>query len=251
MQLASGIAASGSRDEAHQSLTFVLTIMSGDASIFSQPPSIDATSGVLSYVPNANAFGKTEWKIVLFDDGGTEKLAHTRGQNASEPRLITLDILPVNDPPSFSLLSEFIAASEGTSVPHPPTNFTAQVATGILAGPPDEAWQALSFSVTGFEGNQAFTAPPQISASGVLAMQITSAVSFRTVLNVSLHDDGQSERGGVPYSPTQEITVDFIAPPVSVTGLAVEQQNTSLVVSWTHADFSAAASLLGIVRHYR
>ena len=79
-------------------------------------------------------------------------------------------------------------------------------ASAILAGPANEAGQALDFIVSN-DNNALFSAAPAISATGVLTY--TAAANANGVANVtvSLHDNGGTANGGIDTSAAQTFTI--------------------------------------------
>jgi hypothetical protein len=131
--------------ESSQKLTFYVTLVSGDASVFAEAPSVDAATGQVSFEPAPNAYGNSTWRIVLADDGGAEKRGHTRGNNVSVAHILAVQVLSVNDAPSFAINKPnmtLLATGFTTAFWEP------SVVSEWKAGPPDEeASQTLSFSV--------------------------------------------------------------------------------------------------------
>ena len=85
--------------------------------------------------PYANGVGKVT--IVARDSFGTEY----GGDDEADPYVIDIVVIPVNDPPTASLRPEVYAVEDVGDVSVP------LFATNMSKGPPDEAWQTVSFSV--------------------------------------------------------------------------------------------------------
>ncbi|EKX49923.1 hypothetical protein GUITHDRAFT_104319 [Guillardia theta CCMP2712] len=83
-------------DEDWQNVTFHISFVEG-AELFERLAV--ESDGRADYLLTANMFGVAMIELVLVDDGGTAR----NGQNTSLPRLVTITVLPVNDPPTFSL----------------------------------------------------------------------------------------------------------------------------------------------------
>jgi hypothetical protein len=243
--IASGIAPSGPdrfTAEIGQRLSFHMSLVSGNASLFAAPPHLDPATGNLSFslVPNAN--GISTWDVVLIDDGGAEKRAHTRGQNVSEAKRLVVDVISVNDPPSFSYKPNIIifAYSNTSSLSE------AGVVFDWRAGPPDEeATQHLTFSVQTFPLPQAsvwISKPTINTVDGSLSLQIDSSVPFETVLTITLQDDGSILHGG-RNTVSHNVTMWFVPRPQPVVNLAIFQRTEKqLDVKWAHADVTRSAS---------
>ena len=76
----------GAANEAHQGLFFEITFLSGNASFFSQQPSINAQTGTFSFEVSNQAEGTVELLIQLTDNGGTDD----GGVDTSPPVTVTI-----------------------------------------------------------------------------------------------------------------------------------------------------------------
>ena len=83
----------GPADEASQTLTFVLSGV--DAAFFDVTPTIDATTGEVTFRPKADVAGTTTATVVLVDSGGTAD----GGVDTSASKILTIQVTPSNDPP--------------------------------------------------------------------------------------------------------------------------------------------------------
>eukprot|EP00960_Hanusia_phi_P031378 749264-Hanusia_phi.AAC.3 len=83
-------------DEDWQVLTFHVSFTEG-SELFERLTV--ESDGSASYALTANMFGRAVIELLLVDDGGTAR----NGHNTSLPKQVTITILPVNDPPTFSL----------------------------------------------------------------------------------------------------------------------------------------------------
>lgn len=66
------------------------------ADYFTQMPTI-SDEGVLTFQAAPDVFGRFQFELLLTDDGPTD--ASRGDQNVSDPKTITIDVLPINDPP--------------------------------------------------------------------------------------------------------------------------------------------------------
>jgi hypothetical protein len=219
--------------------------VSGNGSVFAEAPSVDAATGQLSFKPAPNAYGNSTWRIVLADDGGAEKRGHTRGKNVSVARMLEVEVLSVNDAPSFSISKPnmtVLATGFTTSFWEP------SLVSDWKAGPPDEeASQTLSFSVHTDAGLPAsvWASKPAVSLNGSLSMQIASDTSFETVLRIVLRDDGGTRFGGNDTF-ARDVQVYFIAVPEAITNLALTQTvERQLDITWSHVDTNRSSATLG------
>ncbi|HPH96017.1 MAG TPA: Ig-like domain-containing protein [Anaerolineaceae bacterium] len=130
---ASNISA-GPANESSQTVSFQLS--GYDAGLFSGQPAISA-SGDLTFTPAADANGSTTLIVALKDDGGMDH----GGTDTSATQTLDIQILPVNDAPSFSSEANVIVSEDSGS------QVFAGWASAIKAGPPDESTQPLSFDI--------------------------------------------------------------------------------------------------------
>jgi len=147
------------------------------------------TDGSFTYTPPPNFNGPYSFTYVAND-----------GTQNSAPATVTITVNPVNDPPSFTLAGSNVNATaplQSVSVPN--------WATNISAGPPDEAGQALTFTVTN-DNNAAFAQQPAIDAAGTLTFQTLTQATTVTV-TVVLKDNGGTANGGDDTSASQQFTI--------------------------------------------
>ena len=142
------------------------------------PYTLAASGAVLEYLPNADYNGADAFTFTAFD--GT-----VLGNTAT----ISVTVNAVNDAPSFD-----VPPSSGMAVGTP---FVVNM-TNVLSGPPDEAWQTVSFSARSSDqsvipnGNLEFVGPrltiTAIAAGGPVTISVTGV------------DDGGTANGGVNSS---------------------------------------------------
>ncbi|HVK14543.1 MAG TPA: tandem-95 repeat protein, partial [Gemmataceae bacterium] len=176
-------------NEAGQSLTFEVT--TDNDPLFAVLPAV-AANGTLTYRPAANAFGSATVTVTLTDGGG--------GANASGPQMFTITVNPVNDVPSFTAGPDQ-AATEGSG-----GQTVAGWATGLSAGPANEAGQSLTFDVT-TDNDMLFSVVPQITPDGTLTYTPAAAAFGTATVTVTVSDDGGTANGGVDTSPPQTFTI--------------------------------------------
>src|SRR5262249_13386424 len=119
----------GPADENWQSLNFIVS--TDNDSLFSVLPVIDA-SGQLTYTPADDANGSATITVKLQEDGGTAN----GGVDTSAAQTFTIQVVDVNDVPSFSAGGNQIVDED----PGPQTVFPW--ATAMSAGPANESAQA-------------------------------------------------------------------------------------------------------------
>ncbi len=218
---ATGISA-GPADEAGQVLGFSVT--TDNDSLFSVLPAIDPATGDLTYTPAAEANGTATLTIALIDDGGTAN----GGLDTSPDQFAVITVIPVNDAPSFS------AGADDTVLEDAGPQTVAGWATGISAGPADEAGQVLGFSVT-TDNDSLFSVLPAIDpATGDLTYTPAAEANGTATLTIALIDDGGTANGGLDTSPDQFAVITVIPvndPPVAADDTYTTDEDTVLSVA--------------------
>jgi hypothetical protein len=139
-----------------------------------------------------------------------DDLGHTgSGGPLTDTETVTLDVTAVNDAPSFT-------SGGDVAIPPGTTDYSAQWATNILAGPPDEqATQTVHFEITGNTNPTLFesTGQPTISPTGVLSFTAVSGADGSSQITVVLKDDGLTANGGADTSAPVIFTIATNRPP--------------------------------------
>jgi hypothetical protein len=183
----------GPPDESGQTLTFNVTSNTNTA-LFAAGPAISST-GALTYTTAADANGSATITITLQDNGGTAN----GGLDTSLSQFFTITVTPVNDAPFF------------TKGPNQTVNedsgFQAVDWTSSYAGgPPNEASQGYSFTVTN-DNNALFASQPRITTTGRLGYQTAANMNGSATVSVVLKDSGGTANGGVDTSAVQTFTI--------------------------------------------
>jgi len=178
---ATGISA-GAPDESGQSLQFVVT--NDKPSLFSSQPSISST-GTLTYT--SAVFGTATVSVKLFDDGGIAN----GGVDSSSVQTFTIEIIGVNDAPTFTVGDdELISEDTGAQA-------VINWAKDITAGPANESFQTLEFTLTN-DNNSLFTVQPDIDEStGDLTYTPAEDANGLAIVRIRLKDDGGIANGGI------------------------------------------------------
>ena len=182
-------------NEPGQGVTFQVT--TDNDPLFAVPPAV-AADGTLTYTPAADAFGSATVTVTLTDDGGTAG----GGINASGPQTFTITVDPVNDAPAFT------AGPDQSAVEGSGEQTVTGWATGLSAGPANEAGQALTFHAT-TDNDALFSVRPQIAADGTLTYTPTAAAVGTATVTVTVSDAGGTANGGVDTSPPQTFTISL------------------------------------------
>lgn len=192
-------------NEATQTVTFLVS--NNNNALFTVQPAV-ASDGTLTFTPAANANGTATVTISLMDDGGTDN----GGDDTSDPQTFTITVTAVNDAPSFTIGDDQIVQL----IDGPQT--IVGWATDILAGPADEAAQAVNFLVT-TDNPGLFRVLPAVSPTGTLTFTPAKGFGGVATISVRLHDDGGTANGGVDTSAAQTFTITSMLRDVSYTAL--------------------------------
>ncbi len=182
-------------DNGSQALIFNIT-GNTNPTLFSAGPSINATTGTLTYTPAANANGSATITLTLSDNGGTAN----GGVDTSAPQTFTITVTAVNDAPSFT------AGPNQTVNEDAGAQTVSSWATAISAGLADEAGQTLTFNVTN-NNNALFSAQPAVSATGVLTYTPAPNAFGTATITVTLSDNGSNTPPNVNTSAPQTFTI--------------------------------------------
>jgi hypothetical protein len=160
--------------------------------LFSQQPAL--AGGTLTYTPAANVSGSATLTLRVADNGGT-----AGGGQDTAVQFATITVKPVNDAPAFT-------AGGNVTVLEDAGAQSLSWATNVSAGPADESWQTVSFSVT--TANAAlFTQAPAISPAGVLTYRAAANANGSAAVWVQAVDNGGTSSGGTNASPKRSFTL--------------------------------------------
>jgi uncharacterized repeat protein (TIGR01451 family) len=189
----------GPANESGQTVSFVITANT-NASLFSAGPSVDGTSGDLTYTLAANANGVATITLKAHDNGGTAN----GGVDDSPTQTFTITVTPVNDAPSFTKgPNQTVAEDSGA-------NTVTGWATAISAGPANESGQSFDFIVNN-DNDALFSAQPALAPNGTLTFRPASNANGSATVTVRIHDDGGTANGGVDTSAPQTFTITVTA----------------------------------------
>ena len=144
-----------------QVVTFHVTPLGTDAEqLFAVLPSV-SPDGDLAFMTRADANGVAAFRLSASDDGGA----------SSPPVDFRIQVLPVNDAPSFRVAHQILTVREDEFSSAPFSRPGAL--THVSPGPADEAGQLLSFRVsTDGEGRALFAEQPAVDAAGIAIRHI-------------------------------------------------------------------------------
>ncbi|MCA9138047.1 MAG: VCBS repeat-containing protein, partial [Planctomycetales bacterium] len=241
----SEITAGGGDDENGQALyPFVI---STDTSFFDAPPAIDS-AGRLTFTPSDRRSGPVSVTVSLSDTGGTEN-----GGSDTTIKTFVINILPVNDPPTFNLSeSQVSVRADAGSVMRP--GFAYGFDSG---GGPDEDSQSISDYLVLTQTPGLFQVLPQIDGDGLLTFTPAADRSGTTDVTVRVRDSGGTDNLGTDLSGpiTFQITIEPVpdtTPPrpllTSSAPAITNQQSFDVLVSFGEPVVSFSASDVTVVR---
>lgn len=184
------------------------------ASAFSSNPAIvpDPTTigyvdgnstGTLYFTPAPNAVGAAVITVRFADDGADGE--PDTPDDGSVERTFQVSVLPVNDPPTFTLLGDLVSWKQDAG-PRTVDSFVTNISTG---GGDDEASQKLNpFVVTAFDPSL-FIAQPAIDVQGKLTFTPHSDRFGLALVEVRLSDNGGTANGGINQR-TRFLVIDVL-----------------------------------------
>ena len=203
---ATDITAGGGTDESSQELTFTLT--ADNTALFSDQPAL-TNKGMLTFTPAADAYGKTNVTVGLFDGKTTVQA------------MFAIEILSVNDQPEFTDTGNITVDEDSGAYSE-----SWAVAGSIDPGPANET-QTCTFSMTETEsarvtkGNtMLFSAEPSIDeTSGAISFTTAENANGSATYTVYLTDVDGVENGGEDTSEAHSlvITVTSVADAPTIT----------------------------------
>jgi VCBS repeat-containing protein len=195
-----------------QDLFFEITQIGGDDDLFASEPvaviNDEDNSATLQFEPAGDANGIATFEVQLFDipTDGTS-------QESSSVRVFTLQITPVNDPPTFD------PPNDPVIVPEDNGPYAEQWATNISPGPSDEVerGQTVRFEVTTPpDAEDLFQTLPTIGDDGILRFIPAANANGTVDLTVVAIDSGEES--------SDEVTLRLIIEAVNDTPQAVADQ---------------------------
>ncbi|HWR60900.1 MAG TPA: FG-GAP-like repeat-containing protein [Clostridia bacterium] len=191
---ATGITA-GPPNEEGQTLTFGVT--NDNNGLFSVQPAV-AADGTLTYTPAADSNGSATATLYLSDNGGTAN----GGTDTTGLQTLTITVSSINDAPSFTKGADQIVNEDSG------TQTITGWATGITAGPSDEAGQSLIFNATN-DNNGLFSVQPAVAVNGTLTYTPAADANGSATVTLYLSDNGGTANEGTDTSAVQTFTISI------------------------------------------
>ena len=189
-------------ETADANLIYMIDTGPGHGSLSGSGPSI-------TYVPATDYFGPDSFTFHVKDRGDPDNCGVVgpacAAALASSTHLINITVDAVNDAPSFAL-----PASPGQTVfEDAGAQSVAGFATGISAGPANEAGQMLTFHVSN-SNNALFSAQPGLDpTTGDLTFTPAADANGSATVSVYLMDDGGTANGGADTSSPQTFLIQI------------------------------------------
>jgi hypothetical protein len=180
--------------------------------------------GSFIYTPNADYNGNDSFTVLVDDGNGGTDIA-----------LVDITVTGVNDAPTFILSGDPPVVGEDSG-----SQTVAGFATGMSAGPADEAGQNLTFNVTVTGGSLPFATLPAIDVlTGDLTYAASPNANGTAMVQVLLTDDAGTANGGVDTSAPQTFVISVNSindPPVADDLTTSTPEDTQLNGAITAAD---------------
>ncbi|MBK5331810.1 MAG: tandem-95 repeat protein [Ilumatobacteraceae bacterium] len=171
--------------------------------------------GSFTYLPPANFVGTTSFTYTANDPFFS-----------SAPVTVTINVLPINETPSFTKGADQILAS----------NLGAQIVTGWATAVSQglgESGQLVDFIATN-TNNALFSAQPAVGADGTLTFASAAGATGVATVSLSIHDNGGTTNGAVDTSALQTFTIVVDDAPVvtaTATSMAYTENGTTALDS--------------------
>jgi len=152
--------------------------------------SVALAGGAITFAPEPDFSGQASFVYEVSDENGQTARA-----------TVAVILTPVNDAPSFSGGPNQVVRKNAD------TQSVSGWATGMSAGPSDEATQTLAFEVTANSNAALFAAAPAISPLGELSYTPATDVYGTAAITLVLRDDGGVADGGIDTSVARSFSI--------------------------------------------
>ena len=164
-----------------------------------------STNGSFSYGPPTDYNGTTTFSYTISD-----------GFTTSAPATVTVNVLPVNDAPTF------VAGASQTATAGSGAQTISGWATGFSPGPANEAGQTVqAYEIVSNSNPEIFALPLSINTAGDLtytpANNLTSSTT--ATIGVRVRDNGGTANGGIDTSSIQTFTITIDPTVVNIQAL--------------------------------
>ena len=224
-QVAVGLAlpiSPGAPNEVGQLLTFAMSNTNSALFTVGGQPTLNPTTGNLTYTPALNANGSAVVTARLNDNGGilnsgVDHTIHT----------FTINVTAVNDAPTFTKGADQTRAETGAPAPQSVPGWATS-----SPGPANESSQIVHFKIVSNDHPGLFGAQPAINASGNLTYTLAANRNGVANISVTVQDNGGIANGGIDTSTVQtfKITVTGVDhPPAAINDFPIVVQGSGPV----------------------
>ncbi|MBB6086981.1 choice-of-anchor Q domain-containing protein [Wenzhouxiangella marina] len=178
-----------------------------DALIVIDASPADQNRGLVAAQLTASADGAFVFETLSPDTSGQTEFVYVISDNLNTGSAsVFIDVLPVNDAPSFAFSTDSLAA-----VPAQPT-LIEDWATEIGAGPADEQGQSVQFLVSPVDVPVGFfSVSPSLQFGGTgnadLSFEIAAGATGSAIVSIVLLDNGGTANGGVNLSDAVVVNI--------------------------------------------
>jgi hypothetical protein len=202
-------------------------VSTNNPGLFAVQPAIDA-AGNLTYTPAANMSGTAAVTVQAQNSGGTA----SGGQDTSAPQTFNINVLFVNQPPSFN------KGQDQTVLVNAGPQMVSGWATNISPGP-NQSNLTVTFLVSN-NNPSLFTVQPWIDASGMLIYTPAANALGTATVTARLQNSGGTANGGQDTSAPQTFVVNVV-PSLVLSGLpASTTAGVANVITVTAEDATGA-----------
>ncbi|MEH6460293.1 cadherin-like domain-containing protein [Chitinimonas sp. JJ19] len=162
--------------------------------LLSTPANLTLTGDAprLTASPVADFNGSTSFSYTVSD-----------GTASAEAATISVQVMPVNDAPSFSLKTNRVTAPRNGG-----KRQLRGMVQGVVAGPADEAAQQIGFVLSN-SNTALFSLQPSISPQGVLTFASAYGKRGKATVTVLGRDNGGTANGGVDTSAAKTFVIEI------------------------------------------
>ncbi len=203
-------------------LAYTVTSVS-NLSLFSGTPRV-AVDGTLTFTPAANRFGTSTFTVTVQDDGGTAN----GGRDTSLSQTFTINVLPVNDRPTFSITAP-------PSVLEDAPVQTLPSFASFISDPTEPAQGVFAYHVQNISNPGFFAVAPALNVNGTLTYTLAANANGTVTFEVTVQDDGGTANGGIDTSLPKTVTLNVTPvndiPSIAATPPTVNEDAGAVVIS--------------------
>jgi len=152
------------------------------------------TSGSVSFTPEADRFGQGRFNYRVSDG------------IASDRARVSIEVLSVNDQPSFTVPSEREVRLSNRN------RYNVRRYARFDAGARNESSQRPQYFISNISQPEVFSQLPNITAGGALRFSLIDDAPLSNVtFDLQVQDNGGTDNGGIDTSETQQVSLEIMA----------------------------------------